>query len=377
MNANNPNLSVQELKASIVTFSDDAIISKSPDGIITSWNQSAENLLGYSASEAIGKHTSFIIPAEHIAREQRKAERVKNGERLRHFETVRITKDGGLVDVSISISPIKDAQGNFAGTSHILRNITECRKTRLGIAELNELLERKVKERTAELQEANSALEAFSYSVSHDLRAPVRAIGSFSKIIHKDYATSLSPDIIGLLEHIESNSKRMNMIIDDLLALAKYTRQEPTLAATDMHRLFKAVWSNLKFSFPHHAQLELQALPTVYADVSMLEQVVVNLLTNAVKYSSKKENPVVTVGTEIVDGKTVFFVRDNGVGFDMQNYDRLFGVFERLHHTTEFEGTGVGLFLVKKIIEKHRGTVWAKGEIDKGAVFYFSLPDKN
>jgi PAS domain S-box-containing protein len=369
-------ISEQELFASIVNFSDDVIISKTTDGIIRSWNPSARNLFGYNETEAIGKHISLIVPIDRLKEDMDRMERIKNGERLKHFESVRVNRTGERIQVSISISPIKNDKGSIIGTSHILRTLSECHKVNLDMAELNEVLEQKVTERTAELVEANNALEAFSYSVSHDLRSPIRAISGFTKLIRKEHTQALPQSVDELLTHIENNSRRMGLIIDELLALAKYPKQEPNLVPTDMRKLFKTVWANLQFAQPHHAELELADLPEVMLDASMIEQVVVNLLSNAVKYSLKKETPLVKVGYTQANGKTLFYVRDNGAGFDMRHYDRLFKVFERLHSETEFEGNGIGLFLVKKLVEKHGGEVWAEAEVNEGATFYFTIPNK-
>ena len=239
------------------------------------------------------------------------------------------------------------------------------------IIRLNETLEERVQERTTELTEANKALEAFSYSVSHDLRAPVRTIIGFTKMIQKQFGHDFNP----ALKELESSGTRMNAIIDDMLTLAKYEKEKLKLAPVDMEHLFTRVWHNIMFTNPHKATLQLAGLPTVEADVSMLEQVVVNLISNAVKYSSKKEQPVVTIGYEKTAELITFFVKDNGAGFDMKNYHRMFGAFQRLHTFNEFEGTGVGLLLVKKIVDKHDGTVWAEGKENEGATFYFTLPN--
>lgn len=256
----------------------------------------------------------------------------------------------------------------------IIHDVTESKKAEIRIQELNEHLEERVSERTAELMEANKALEGFSYSVSHDLRAPLRTIVGFTKIIQKDYAKSMSPDLHELFTHIEGNGKRMSAIIEDLLNLAKYGKEQLKVTTVDMTGLFKFVWNNIIRLSPGNAVFEMTELPSVEGDLSMLEQVLVNLLTNAHKYSSKKENPVVSVGFKDEGATISYFVKDNGAGFDMKNYEKLFGAFQRLHSTSEFEGTGVGLLLVKRIIDKHGGKVWAEGQVGEGATFWFSLP---
>jgi light-regulated signal transduction histidine kinase (bacteriophytochrome) len=272
----------------------------------------------------------------------------------------------------VEVRPLNEDGGSGAVVMHI--NITASKRAENEIKELNEHLENRVVKRTTELTEANKALEAFSYSVSHDLRAPVRTVIGFSDLIRKEYEKSFEPELRELFQHIEASGRRMNAIIDDMLMLAKYEKEILRIEPVDMNLLFENVWSKISYSQPHHATLELASLPEMHADTSMMEQVVVNLLSNAIKYSSKKDHPAITVGCEQTDTAITFYVRDNGAGFDMKNYSKLFGAFQRLHGTSEFEGTGVGLLLVKKIVEKHGGIVWAEGKVGEGATFYFTLP---
>lgn len=363
-----------DLLAAVIRSSGDAIVTVNPDGIITSWNTGAETLSGYVADEAIGYHLSLIIPPALLADANSTIASVMAGKHYHHFESRIVRKDTGSMRVSVSLSPVM-FQGKIMGVSMIMRDANVLCKTREPeIEELNEILEQKVAERTAELREANQALEAFSYSVSHDLKAPVRAINNFVKLISRDCSQQLTPDITELLEHIESNSLRMNSIIEDLLSLAKHSRTNLDYKLVDMTELFNKVWGCLAHSMPNNASLQLESLPVVEADASMIEQVVVNLLSNAVKYSSHTPDAKVNVGCRTEDGNYVFYIKDNGAGFDMQYYDRLFGVFERLHSASEFDGTGVGLYLVKRIVEKHNGSVWAWSQPGEGAEFYFTLP---
>ena len=256
------------------------------------------------------------------------------------------------------------------------RDVTDKKIIEEQIRRMNTELEERVRERTAELMEANKALEAFSYSVSHDLRAPLRAVASFAKIIEKDYESDFSDELKELFAHIRAGSQRMGAIIQDLLSLAKFGNEKLKIGRVDITALFNRVWAELNSDkeAQHIATCEIPPLPQVEADASMLEQVIVNLLSNALKYSSKKETPIIKVGFEELDEKITFWVKDNGSGFDMKNYSRLFGAFQRLHSSSEFEGTGVGLVLVKRIIEKHGGAVWAESKPGEGATFYFTLP---
>lgn len=284
------------------------------------------------------------------------------------------TKDGRVIWCEWFYSVLKDKDGKVSAIMALVNDVTERKEAEHEIRKLNMNLEERVCERTAELTEVNKELEGFSYSVSHDLRSPVRAIVSFVSLIKRQYATSMDNDLKEMFEHIESNGRRMDNIIEDLLALAKYGKEKLRPTQIDMTRLFHNVWTNLSRVTNHATVLELPALPQIKGDASLLEQVVVNLLSNAIKYSSKKENPVIQIGYEQDDTDTTFYIKDNGAGFNMEYYDRLFGAFQRLHGMSEFEGTGVGLLLVKRLIEKHGGKVWAESTVGEGATFYFTLP---
>lgn len=248
------------------------------------------------------------------------------------------------------------------------------RLAKVEIENLNESIEEKIKVRTAELVEANKALEAFSYSVSHDLRAPLRSIMGFTKIIINDYGGGLRGHVKDLLQHIESSSRRMSLIIDDLLQLAKIEKTRLKSREANLTILFNETWEYILSTTPHSATLEISELPTVQADTSLLRHVVVNLFSNAIKYSAKKEHPLIIVGYTSTADMITISMKDNGAGFDMKYYNKLFGAFQRLHSNAEFEGTGIGLMLVKRIIERHKGKIWAEAVVDKGATFYFSLP---
>ncbi len=282
--------------------------------------------------------------------------------------------NGNQMWFSTSAKPMIDVDSKVTGICIAVSDITHRKKAEQEIHQLNEALEERVKERTAELLEANRSLETFSYSVSHDLRSPLRSIMGFTQIIEKQYSKEFSPDLKELFSHIITSTERMNAIIDDLLALAKYGKKKLSLTDIETTQLFQLVWGNISRSINHQAKLQLPELPNINADLSMMEQVLMNLLGNAVKYSSKTAQPVVTVGFEDSSDSITFSISDNGAGFDMQHYNKLFGAFQRLHTTADFEGTGVGLMLVKRIIEKHGGTVWAEGKINAGATFWFSLP---
>lgn len=615
--------------AAIVESSNDAIIGKTPDGIITSWNKSAERIYGYSADEIIGKHVTALAPPARHTEMQELLEKVCNGGLVNNHESERVRKDGALIDVALTLSPIRDASGKVTGISTIARDITERKKAEFvlrqseealkeaqriahlgswymdlatnqvvwsevlykiyglepalspplytesmklftpesweklssaiaqttqtgipyelelesvrkdggrrwmwargelvrdthgtpvrvrgvvmditgrkqaevqlrrsehGLAEaqriahlgnweldlvhnvltwsdeiyrifeidpkkfgasyeaflgaihpddrdmvnnsyteslkskkpydivhrllmqdgrvkyvnekcetyyaedgkplrsvgtvhdiselkqaedeikaLNRDLEQRVVARTEQLAAANKELEAFAYSVSHDLRSPLRAIDGFSHILLEDYACKLDDEGKRLLNVVCDNTIRMGQLIDDILKFSRTGRLELTFSEIDMEKLAREVIAELQPA-GGKLQVEIEPIPPARGDNAMMHQVFVNLLSNAIKFSSSRENATVKVGGSIAGNESVYFVRDNGVGFDMQYADKLFGVFQRLHGVSEFEGTGIGLAIVKRIVTRHGGRVWAEGKVNEGATIYFALP---
>jgi DNA-binding LacI/PurR family transcriptional regulator/signal transduction histidine kinase len=231
-----------------------------------------------------------------------------------------------------------------------------------------------VLKRTQQLEAANSELEAFSYSVSHDLRAPLRGIDGFSHLLIEDYKAALPEDAQRLLSRIQSNTKKMSDLIDDLLAFSRVGRKALQVESVDMNRLVQEVLNDFGADNGlKQVEVVVESLPSCKADRSLLKQVWINLISNAIKYSSKRENPRIEIRHITQDHKTVYLVKDNGVGFDMQYLDKLFGVFQRLHREDEFEGTGIGLATVSRIIERHGGRVWAEAQLNNGATFYITL----
>jgi signal transduction histidine kinase len=243
------------------------------------------------------------------------------------------------------------------------------------IRKLNQELEQRVADRTAKLEFVNKELEAFSYSVSHDLRTPLRAIDGFSHILLDNYAGKLDDEGQRLLRVVRENTSRMGQLIDDMLKFSRTGRVEITFSEIDMEGLARAVFDELRTSSDgNKVQLEIEHLPPVRGDSAMMRQVFVNLLSNAIKFSRIREMPMIRVGATVMDGETIYFVEDNGAGFNMQYSNKLFGVFQRLHSVNEFEGTGIGLAIVKRIITRHGGRVWAEGKVNEGATIYFSIP---
>jgi signal transduction histidine kinase len=254
------------------------------------------------------------------------------------------------------------------------RQADELNRSQQEVLTLNADLERRVEERTAELQATNKELEAFTYSVSHDLRAPLRHISGFTKILSEDFGPSLPAEAQRQLQRIEQSAHRMGQLVDELLNLTRVGRQSLTMQVTGLDSIVKDVRNTLAPETEgRQVEWKVGELPFVECDPTLIRQVFQNLLTNALKYSRPRSPAVIEIGKMEKDGQIVIFVRDNGVGFSMKYADKLFGVFQRLHRAEDFEGTGVGLATVHRIVQKHGGRVWAEAELDKGATFYFTL----
>jgi len=244
------------------------------------------------------------------------------------------------------------------------------------IRTLNSDLERRVTERTSQLESANKELEAFSYSVSHDLRAPLRGMAGFARILMEDYAEQLPEDAVRSLKRIQDNAQKMGTLIDDLLAFSRLSRQALTKQPISPGGLVRQILEELRGDQDGRSlDIVIEEMPQFHGDPALFKQVYVNLLANALKFTRKRDPGRIAIGCQNLDGEDVYFVKDNGVGFDMRYANKLFGVFQRLHDAKEYEGTGVGLAIVQRVITRHGGRLWADAEIEKGASFYFTIGD--
>ncbi|HEY8936525.1 MAG TPA: ATP-binding protein [Cyclobacteriaceae bacterium] len=241
----------------------------------------------------------------------------------------------------------------------------------IALFQLNKNLEIK----NEELEYSNRELESFSYSVSHDLRVPLRALGGYSRILEEDYGNILDDEGKRLLGNIHDNAKKMGLLVDSLLAFSKLGKKEVQKSLVNMNELVESVVNEMMISQPHRATIKIKTLLPANADKVLLQQVWINLVSNAIKYSEKTEKPEIEIGSSKSENEIAYYIKDNGTGFNMEYANKLFGVFQRLHSSKEFEGTGIGLATVQRIITRHGGKVWAEAKVGMGATFSFTLPD--
>ena len=366
--------------AAIVESSDDAIISKDLNGIITSWNRGAERLFGYQAEEIVGRPITILIPQEHINEEPGILKRIRHGDRIDHYETVRRCKDGRLVDISLSVSPVRDVQGRIIGASKIARDITErkrseqaLREAREQLARANSELELRVQERTAELAETNSQLEAFVYSIAHDLRAPLRSMQAFSTMLVDEYAPHLDEKARQYAQRIAASAERMDALVLDLLAYGRVARSEIILDTVNVHAAWtSALCQNEQTIRDKNALVEVTSpLPTVRAHEATLGQVLANLLSNALKFVAPGAVPRLRFWAEERPEIVRLWIEDNGIGIAADHRDRVFRVFERLN--PRYPGTGIGLSIVRKGVERMGGRVGLESTLGQGSRFWIEL----
>jgi len=336
-------------------------------------NRAFEDQTGYKAEEVIGKTSVELGLWVDAERRRDMVARVQALGSVRGFPYLLRIKSGELRDCLLSAVGVEI--GGVEGLIAMARDVTEQKRAEEAVRQLNESLEGRVRARTAELEEALKELNSFSYSVSHDLRAPLRGIAGYAKVLEEDYAGQLDAEGRRLLGRIAYNAIRMGELIDDMLDFSRIARTDLKRARVDMTALAREAFNdNSESGAGRRIDFRLAALPEALGDRGMLRQVWANLLGNAVKFTRGREPAVIEVGADIIEGEVRFQVRDNGAGFDMEYAGKLFHAFQRLHRDDHIEGTGVGLAIVARIVQRHGGRVWAEAEPDRGATFHFTLP---
>jgi PAS domain S-box-containing protein len=317
-------------------------------------NDAFMKMTGYTREELI-EHSSIDLGLiVNLKRREEVLKQIKEQGSAKNFEMTVRSKTGGILEALTSVETILLKGEKFA--INIVYDITDRKKAE------------------DQLEAMNKELEAFSYSVSHDLRAPLRSIIGYTRILEEEFTDGMNEEGKQTLTIVQKNAAKMNELISDLLEFSKIGKMELRKSEVHTGQLVQTVLDGIKNSLQFHANIEIKKLFSVYADQALLTQVWANLISNALKYSAKTKDPKIEIGAVSEKDEVIFYVKDNGAGFDMKYIDKLFGVFQRLHGALEFEGTGVGLSIVKRIIEKHGGRVWAEGKVNEGASFYFSLP---
>ncbi|NET05848.1 MAG: PAS domain S-box protein [Symploca sp. SIO2B6] len=348
-----------------------------PDGIVLEVNKTALDFAAIQLADIVGRPfwqaPWWQLSPQTQQQLQAAIAQAASGEFVRYPVNLWGAGDR-TITIDFSLKPVKDETEQVVLLIPEGRDISEIKQAQAKIQQLNETLEQRITERTAQLEAANKELEAFSYSVSHDLRVPLRAMHGFSNILNRRYSSQLSPRAKHYLERIEVNTKKMSHLIDDLLTFSRLSRQPLHKQWVDMMAIVREVFQELdEQQARREIEIEMTNLPPCQADPALLHQVWINLISNALKYSSQRKIAQITLGCKSNKNRLVYYIKDNGVGFDMRYSHKLFGVFQRLHTEEEFEGTGVGLANAQRIIHRHGGCIWAEAKINQGATFYFTL----
>jgi PAS domain S-box-containing protein len=353
--------------AAIVDSSDDAIVSKNLDGIVQTWNLTAERMFGYTAPEMIGRSITTIIPDDRLPEEDEVLRRIRKGQSIEHYETLRRAKDGTLVPISLTVSPIRDRSGVVIGASKIARDLSALRR-------YANTLEQTVKERTAALETANTQLEAFAYSVSHDLRAPLRGMQGLAHALLEDYGEALDERGREYASRIVDEAKVLDQLIRDLLAYSRLTHIEVPMDVVDLADVLESSVHNLREDIAaKHAIVQIAPdPPPIKANRTVLIQVFTNLISNAVKFGG--DRPTVNVRAEENGQSVRVTVEDQGIGIAPQHQERVFRAFERLHGVESYPGTGMGLAIVRKGVERLGGRVGVESAEGRGSRFWVELP---
>jgi PAS domain S-box-containing protein len=368
--------SEERFRLLVDSVEDYAIYMLDPEGRVASWNAGAERIEGFKEEEILGRdYATFFTPEDVRARRPEQELKVAAEKGRSEAEGWRMRKDKTRYWANVVLTAVFDEGGQLCGYSKVARDMTARRKAEEEIRELNAKLEHRVSERTAQLEAANKELEAFSYSISHDLRAPLRHIAAYVEILQSEAGQRLDEASQQYLRTIARSAMHLGDLIDALLAFSRMGRGEMFQQKVSLASLVTEARRELQRDIEgRKIDWHIGPLPEVQGDPLMLRQVMVNLLSNALKYTRDRSKADFTLGSKVTEHEVIFHLRDNGVGFDPQYAEKLFGVFQRLHPSSEFEGIGIGLANVRRIIHRHGGRTWAEGEVDKGATFYFALP---
>jgi PAS domain S-box-containing protein len=357
----------QAFLASIVASSDDAIIGKGLDGTILSWNRGAEHIYGYPEEEVVGSSISVIIPPDRADEFSQILEHIKRGESVENYETVRVREDGVLIDVSLTVSPIEDTVGQITGASTIARDITARKRDEAALARYAE-----------ELARSNEELERFIYIASHHLQEPLRMVSTYTQWLARRYEGQLDAMADEFIAYAVDGATYMSQLLRDLLLYSKVDRRamvDDRLKLTSCEGVVNSVLRQLRPVIENsHATVTYDALPELPADTEQLGLVFKNLISNALKFHGA-EPPRIHIGAQEQDGAWLFSIRDNGIGIEPRHTTRIFRLFERLHTRDQYPGTGVGLAICKRIIERHGGRIWVESEPGVGSTFFFTLPE--
>jgi PAS domain S-box-containing protein len=359
--------------AAIVEGSDDAIVAKDLNGIVTSWNPAAERIFGFTASEMIGQPITRVIPPERLNEEPQILARLQRGERVEHFQTVRQRKDGRLLHVSLTISPICDKDGLVIGASKIARDITELKAAQERLESYALELEAKVRERTSKLGETVQELEAFSYGLSHDMRAPLRAIRSFCEIVLEDHGAKI-PEAVEYLQKAISSAKRLDRLIQDILELTSLSQAEIIVGPVSLDDLVRDLLGERPES--ERATMSIEArhpLAPVIGHPALLTQCLSNLLENAIKFVAAGARPLIKIYTETSGNRVRICLTDNGIGINEEDKAKLFTMFQRLESAQGYRGTGIGLAIVRRAAQRMNGTVGVQSTPGVGSTFWVEL----
>jgi PAS domain S-box-containing protein len=353
--------------AAIVESTDDAIISKTLTGTILSWNKGAQMIYGYSAQETIGKPISMLVPSDRLDELPYFFENLLIGKHIEQFETLRIRKDGVLIHVSLTISPVKNSKGKIVGACTIARDITERKKAEETLLKRQQELARSNAER--------EQLELFASVAGHDLQEPLQKIVAFGDLLKMECETAINAEGKDYLDRMKNAAKRMSELISDLLKFSKVTTKKEPPERVVLKEIVEEVVSDLEWRLQESgAHVELKELPTVSANRVHLREVFQNLITNAIKFRKKDEPLVITVDSDVNDGSVEISVKDNGIGFDEKFSERIFRPFERLHRRGEYAGSGIGLAICQRIVAHHGGRIFARSKPGDGATFVVSFP---